>query len=141
MGTKEQGLVVPWSPQIKVLKHPAIACFLSHCGWNSMLETIAAGVPVIAYPHWTDQPTNAKMISEVWRVGVRIQPNHDGVVTSEEVEMRIEEVLCGPSSEEFKKNAAELKVCAQEAVADGGSSDRNIQLFVDEIIGNSRTCC
>ncbi|KAA8536236.1 hypothetical protein F0562_028714 [Nyssa sinensis] len=135
--TKEKGLIVPWSPQIKVLSHPSVACFLSHCGWNSTLETIAAGVPVIAYPQWTDQPTNAKLIVDVLRLGVRIRPNEDGVVTSEEVEKSIQEIMSGPSSEQFKKNAAELKRAAREAVADGGSSDRNIQSFVDEIIGSS----
>ncbi|KAI7992725.1 Gallate 1-beta-glucosyltransferase [Camellia lanceoleosa] len=63
----------------------------------------------------------------------------DGVVTNEEVERCIEDVMCGPEAEEFRENAAELKVAARVAVADGGSSDRNIQLFVDEIIGNSST--
>ncbi|KAI8554569.1 hypothetical protein RHMOL_Rhmol05G0108600 [Rhododendron molle] len=135
---KGQGLIVPWSPQIKVLMHPSIGCFLSHCGWNSMLETIAAGVPVIAYPQWTDQPTNAKLIADVWRIGMRVIPNSDGVVTTEEVERCIEEVMGGANSEEFKKNAAGLKVAARDAVADGGSSDRNIRLFVDDIIGHSR---
>ncbi|KAL7227348.1 hypothetical protein ACSBR1_022236 [Camellia fascicularis] len=137
--TKGRGLVVQWSPQIKVLMNPAVGCFLTHCGWNSMLETIAAGVPVIAYPQWTDQPTNAKLMAEVLRVGVRLRPNQDGVVTNEEVERCIEDVMCGPEAEEFRENAAELKVAARVAVADGGSSDRNIQLFVDEIIGNSTT--
>ncbi|KAI7992726.1 UDP-glycosyltransferase 84B1 [Camellia lanceoleosa] len=59
----------------------------------------------------------------------------DGVVTNEEVDRRIEDVMCGPEAEEFRENAAELKVAARVAVADGGSSDRNIQLFVDEILG------
>lgn len=134
---KGQGLIVPWCPQIKVLMHPSVGCFLSHCGWNSMSETIAAGVPVIAYPQWTDQPTNAKLIADVWRIGVRVSPNTDGVVTSEEVERCIEEVMGGANSEEFKKNAAELKVAARDAVAEGGSSHRNIKSFMDEIIGHS----
>lgn len=135
--TKGQGLIVLWSPQTKVLLHPSVGCFLSHCGWNSTLEAFASGVPVIAFPQWTDQPTNAKLIADVLRVGVRLRPNQeDGLVSHKEVERCIEEVMSGPGSEEFKKNAAELKVAAREAVANGGSSDRNIQLFVDEIIAN-----
>ncbi|KAK9287523.1 hypothetical protein L1049_015944 [Liquidambar formosana] len=135
--TRGRGLIVQWCPQTKVLAHPAIACFLSHCGWNSTLETIVAGVPIIAFPQWTDQPTNAKLILDVLHVGVRLMPNKDGLLSNEEVERCIEEIIAGPRAEEFKKAAAELKQGAREAVAEGGSSDRNIQLFVDEIIGNS----
>lgn len=132
--TKNRGMVVPWCPQTKVLVHPAIACFLTHCGWNSMLEAIAAGKPMIAYPQWTDQPTNAKLVSDVFRVGIRLEQDSDGFVETGEVERAIEEIVAGPKSEELKRNAAELKRAAREAVADGGSSDRNIQTFVDEIL-------
>ena len=131
--TKDRGLVVPWSPQATVLTHPSIACFLSHCGWNSTLETISAGVPVIACPQWTDQPTNAKLIVDVLRVGVRLRPNQDGIVSGEEVKKSIDDITVGARAEEVKKAAAEWKQSAQKAVADGGSSDRNIQWFVDEI--------
>ncbi|KAK7269885.1 hypothetical protein RIF29_22671 [Crotalaria pallida] len=134
--TKEQGIVVPWSPQTKVLAHPAVACFLTHCGWNSMLEAVTAGKPMICFPKWTDQPTNAKLVIDVFRTGVRLKQDSDEFVATEEVEKAIEQVLRGPSSEEFKKNAAELKRAAREAVAQGGSSDRNICAFVDEILDN-----
>ncbi|KAJ4716229.1 Glycosyltransferase [Melia azedarach] len=135
--TKNQGLVVSWCPQPKVLAHPALACFITHCGWNSMLETIVAGVPVIAFPQWTDQPTNAKLVADVFRIGLRLRPNDDGIVTNEEVEKSIEEIISGPKSEDYKKNAMELKHAARQAVASGGSSDRNIQSFVNEILGNA----
>jgi UDP-glucose:(indol-3-yl)acetate beta-D-glucosyltransferase len=131
--TKEKGMVVSWCPQTKVLVHPAIACFLTHCGWNSMLEAITAGVPMIAYPQWTDQPTNAKLVSNVFGMGIRLKQDSDGFVESEEVERAIGEIVGGERFEVFKKNAVELKLAAREAVADGGSSDRNIQSFVDEI--------
>ncbi|OMO73983.1 UDP-glucuronosyl/UDP-glucosyltransferase [Corchorus capsularis] len=134
--TKHQGLIVPWSPQTKVLAHPSIACFITHCGWNSMSETLAAGVPVIALPQWTDQPTNAKLFVDVFKVGLRLNPSPDGGIVKEELEKCIREVLSGPKSEEFKKNVVRLKQAARAAVASGGSSDRNIQLFVDEISGN-----
>jgi UDP-glucose:(indol-3-yl)acetate beta-D-glucosyltransferase len=131
--TKEKGMVVSWCPQTKVLVHPSIACFLTHCGWNSMLEAITAGVPMIAYPQWTDQPTNAKLVSDVFGMGIRLKQDSDGFVESEEVERAIGEIVGGERFEVFKKNAVELKLAAREAVADGGSSDRNIQSFVDEI--------
>ncbi|XP_054786766.1 LOW QUALITY PROTEIN: UDP-glycosyltransferase 84B1-like [Prosopis cineraria] len=133
--TREQGLVVSWCPQTKVLVHPATACFLTHCGWNSVLEAITAGTPLIAYPQWSDQPTNAKLISDVFRTGIRLEQDGDGFVGSQEVERAIEEIVGGSRSEEIRKNAEMLKLAAREAVADGGSSDRNIQLFVDQLIG------
>ncbi|XVE49256.1 hypothetical protein DITRI_Ditri01bG0068400 [Diplodiscus trichospermus] len=129
--TKNKGLIVPWSPQTKVLAHPSIACFITHCGWNSLLETLVAGVPVIAYPQWSDQPTNAKFIADVLKVGLRLKPGPEGDI-SNELEKCIKQILDGPKSE-FKKNAAVLKQAAREAVAIGGSSDRNIQVFVNEI--------
>ncbi|KAM0011907.1 putative UDP-glucuronosyl/UDP-glucosyltransferase, UDP-glycosyltransferase family [Helianthus debilis subsp. tardiflorus] len=133
---KEQGLVVSWSPQTKVLSHPSVGCFLSHCGWNSLLESIAAGVPVIGCPQWTDQPTNAKLVTDVWGVGVKLKMNSEGVVSGEEVGRCVEEVMSGPRSEEFRKNALQLKTVAHEVLADGGSSDNNIKMFVNEVISS-----
>ncbi|PKI71673.1 hypothetical protein CRG98_007996 [Punica granatum] len=134
---KDQGQVVTWCPQIRVLAHPAIACFVTHCGWNSMLETICSGIPLIAYPQWTDQPTNAKLITDVFKVGVRLKKDESGTVTSAEIEKCIEEVMVGPLAEELRKNAEELKCAAREAASPGGSSDKAIQQFVDEKIFNS----
>nr|BAO66181.1 hypothetical protein [Delphinium grandiflorum] len=129
-----QGLVVNWCPQTKVLIHLAISCFITHCGWNSTLETIASGVPVICFPQWTDQPTNAKLITDVFKTGIRFRPDQDGLVNKEEVERCIVEILDGPKAEEFRRRALELKGEARKAVAGGGSSDANIQLFIDELI-------
>ncbi|KAJ4965143.1 hypothetical protein NE237_016992 [Protea cynaroides] len=133
--TEDRGLVVSWCSQTKVLVHPAVACFMSHCGWNSTLETVAAGVPLIAFPQWTDQPTNAKLIVDVFEMGLRVEPDEDGMVSQEEVERCIHEITPGPKSEEWKRNAVQWKEAAKMAVADQGSSNRNIQIFVDEIVG------
>nr|BBB21218.1 UDP-glycosyltransferase superfamily protein [Eucalyptus camaldulensis] len=128
--TKEQGLVVPWCPQPRVLSHPAIACFVTHCGWNSILETVCSGVPLIAYPQWTDQPTNAKLIEDVFKIGVRLRSDR-------KLGKCIEDILASPQSEELRNNAAALKEVARKVVGHGGSSDRNVQLFVDELIQNA----
>ncbi|XP_077225198.1 UDP-glycosyltransferase 84B2-like [Tasmannia lanceolata] len=130
--TEEQGLVVSWCPQSKVLLHEAVACFVTHCGWNSTLETICTGVPVIAFPQWTDQPTNAKLLVDVFEMGVRVRADEDGMVSKGEVERCIGEVTEGPKAAELRKKAVEWKEAARAAVADG-SSDRNIQLFVDDV--------
>ncbi|PWA42105.1 UDP-glucuronosyl/UDP-glucosyltransferase [Artemisia annua] len=134
---KDQGLIVSWSPQTSVLSHPSVGCFLSHCGWNSLLESIAAGVPLIACPEWTDQPTNAKLVTDVWGVGVKLKKSSEGSISGDEVERCVEEIMSGPRSTEFKKNAAELKLAACRALTDGGSSENNIQMFINEIIASS----
>ncbi|KAK4752148.1 hypothetical protein SAY87_020946 [Trapa incisa] len=131
----DQGRVVTWCPQIKVLSHPAIACFVTHCGWNSMLETICSGIPMIAYPQWSDQPTNAKLITDVFKIGLRLNKDEGGTITSDEIERCIEEVMVGARAEELRKTADELKRAAREAAGPGGSSDRAIQQFVDEVTG------
>lgn len=132
--TGDQGRVVTWSPQTRVLAHPASGCFVTHCGWNSMLETIPSGIPLIAYPQWTDQPTNAKLITDAFKIGVRLYKDEGGTVTSDEIEKCIEEVMAGPRAEELRNRAEELKQAAREAAGPGGSSDRAVQQFVDEVI-------
>ncbi|KAL6848152.1 hypothetical protein ACP4OV_022280 [Aristida adscensionis] len=68
-----RGMVVLWSPQERVLAHGATACFLTHCGWNSTLETVAAGVPVVAFPQWGDQCSDAKLLVDELGMGVRLR--------------------------------------------------------------------
>ena len=68
--TLEKGLVVNWCPQLEVLAHKSLGCFLTHCGFNSTLEALSLGVPLVAMPQWTDQTTNAKYIEDVWGVGI-----------------------------------------------------------------------
>ncbi|KAH9618178.1 hypothetical protein KSS87_003927 [Heliosperma pusillum] len=66
----DKGLIVTWTEQLEVLANEAIGCFFTHCGWNSTLEALALGVPMIGMPQWTDQPTDAKLVEDVWKVGV-----------------------------------------------------------------------
>ncbi|KAG7645207.1 putative UDP-glucuronosyl/UDP-glucosyltransferase, UDP-glycosyltransferase family [Arabidopsis thaliana] len=126
----EKGLTVSWSPQLEVLTHKSIGCFVTHCGWNSTLEGLSLGVPMIGMPHWADQPTNAKFMEDVWKVGVRVKADSDGFVRREEFVRRVEEVMEGEQGKEIRKNAEKWKVLAQEAVSEGGSSDKNINEFV-----------
>ena len=93
----ERGLVVGWCPQLEVLAHKAIGCFMTHCGWNSTLE-----VPLVGLPQWTDQTSNAKFIVDVWKVGVRVKLNERGIATKEEIELCIEEVIEGERGKETK---------------------------------------
>ncbi|CAI0459500.1 unnamed protein product [Linum tenue] len=130
----EQGLVVSWCPQLGVLDHDAVGCFMTHCGWNSTLEALSLGVPMVAMPQWTDQGTNAKYIEDVWKMGLRVEADQDGIVKREVVEKCLKEVMEGKKGEEMKRNAELWKRVMKEAASEGGSSDRNINEFVDSLI-------
>ncbi|KAL6841189.1 hypothetical protein ACP4OV_029158 [Aristida adscensionis] len=126
---KEKGLIVSWCPQLDVLAHQATGCFLTHCGWNSTTEAIAAGVPMVAMPQSADQPTIAKYVESAWGIGVRMRPDEEGYMRKEEVEMCIREVMDGERKQEFRKNAEKWMEKAREAMQEGGSSDKNIAEF------------
>ncbi|KAA8550510.1 hypothetical protein F0562_002194 [Nyssa sinensis] len=131
--TSEKGLVVSWCPQLEVLSHKAVGCFVTHCGWNSTLEALSLGVPMVAMPQWTDQSTNAKCVMDVWGMGVRAEQDEKGVVRRAEVEHCIREIMDGDRGEEIKRNASKWRELAKEAVDEGGSSDRNIEEFVSKL--------
>ncbi|KAL7105914.1 hypothetical protein ACP275_07G076700 [Erythranthe tilingii] len=127
------GKIVPWCSQLEVLTHPSVGCFVSHCGWNSTLESLSCGVPVVAFPQWTDQGTNAKLIEGVWKSGVRVRVGGDGVVESGEIKRCIEEVMDGgEKSRELRANAREWKSLAREAMDENGSSCNNLKAFLEE---------
>ncbi|KAH7859031.1 hypothetical protein Vadar_030675 [Vaccinium darrowii] len=127
---QQQGMIVPWCSQVEVLSHPSVGCFVSHCGWNSSLESLVSGVPVVAFPQWSDQVTNAKLIEDVWKTGKRVKPNPDGIVPRDEIKRCIEMVMGG---DEMRTNAKKWKDLAREAGKEGGSSDKNLKTFVDEV--------
>ncbi|KQK09229.1 gallate 1-beta-glucosyltransferase [Brachypodium distachyon] len=128
-GDSSLGKVVPWCRQTRVLAHGAVGCFVTHCGWNSTAEALAAGVPLVACPRWSDQRINARFIVDVYRVGVR----GPTPVTRDALRVAVEEVMGGPEGEAMGARAARWKEKSRAAVADGGSSDHGVQAFVDQI--------
>jgi pathogen-inducible salicylic acid glucosyltransferase len=132
--TSEKGLVVRWCPQLEVLTHEAVGCFVTHCGWNSTLEALSSGVPMVAVPHWSDQSTNAKHIMDIWKMGLKVPVDEKGLVKLEAIENCIREIMEGERGEEIKKNALKWRKLAREAVDEGGSSDKNIEEFVAKLV-------
>lgn len=131
--TSERGLVVTWSPQLEILVHDSVGCFVTHCGFNSVLEAISLGVPMVAVPQWTDQPVNAKYVEEVWHMGLSTRPDEKGIVKSQVLESCIREILEGEKGKEIKKNAFNWKNLARQAIDEGGSSDNNIDEFAAQL--------
>lgn len=133
---EEKGKIVEWCPQEKVLAHPAIACFLSHCGWNSTMEALSSGVPVVCFPQWGDQVTDAVYLVDVFKTGVRLSrgASEAKIVSREVVAEKLLEATIGKKAVEMRENARRWKEEAEAAVANGGSSDLNFNEFVDKFV-------
>ncbi|XVF08960.1 hypothetical protein REPUB_Repub07fG0049500 [Reevesia pubescens] len=124
----ERAKFVEWAPQEKVLAHPSVACFMSHCGWNSMLEGL--GVPFLCWPYFADHFYNMKYICDVWKVGLGFDKDEDGIITRHEISTKIKTVL---SSDVIKANALHMKEVARKCSDEGGSSFKNLKRFIERI--------
>ncbi|KAJ1278979.1 hypothetical protein BS78_04G119700 [Paspalum vaginatum] len=124
--------VTAWCPQEQVLRHPAVGCFLTHSGWNSTCESVAAGVPMVCWPGFSDQYTNCKYVCDVWGVGVRL----DAEVRREQVTAHVREVM---GSEEMRATAARWKQEAEVATGAGGSSSENMLSMVRALSSESNS--
>jgi len=123
--TSGRGLAVAaWAPQVRVLSHQATAAFVSHCGWNSTLESVASGVPMVAWPLYAEQGANAAVLSE--SVGVALRPRAaraDGLMAWEEIAAAVREVMGGEEKgRAVRRRAGDLQRAAARACAPGGSS-------------------
>ncbi|KAK7276053.1 hypothetical protein RIF29_17184 [Crotalaria pallida] len=134
----DRGLVLPWCDQMRVLLHPAIGGFWSHCGWSSTREGIFSGVPFLTLPIVMDQPINSKFIVEEWKVGVRVKTDvkPDTLITKDEIASLIKMFMDLDSDEgrDTRKRAKELQQMCQRTIANGGSSETDVNAFLKQIL-------
>ncbi|KAK9071704.1 hypothetical protein SSX86_008133 [Deinandra increscens subsp. villosa] len=139
---KEKGIVVrEWVNQREILEHESVNGFVSHCGWNSVLESISAGVPILAWPLTAEQPMNAKFVVEELKIGVRVETcdgSVNGFVKWEGLEKKVKELMEGVKGKEVRKKAEEISNAAVKAVEDGGSSWRSLNELIVELQTKSR---
>ncbi|KAJ8567126.1 hypothetical protein K7X08_019334 [Anisodus acutangulus] len=127
VGTR--GHIVKWAPQQKVLAHPSIACFLSHCGWNSTIESVSNGVPFLCWPYFADQLFNQSYICDVWKLGLGFDKNEFGVIGKEEIKNKMDKLFGDVT---FKERALDLQAKVNSSVK-GGSSNKMFGKFIDWI--------
>ncbi|GAV64450.1 UDPGT domain-containing protein, partial [Cephalotus follicularis] len=122
--THNLGLVVQeWAPQIDILSHPSIGGFLSHCGWNSTLESITNGVPMIAWPLYAEQRMNATLVTEELGIAVRSKTlASKGIVGREEIKTMVRSIMVDEEGHAIKAKVKELKHDAEKALNEDGSS-------------------
>ncbi|OMO55937.1 UDP-glucuronosyl/UDP-glucosyltransferase [Corchorus capsularis] len=138
---EKQGMIVPWCSQVEVLSHRSVGCFVTHCGWNSTFESLVCGVPMVTFPQVSDQPTNSKLVEDVWKTGVRLTKNEEGLVEGCEIKRCLELVMGGGErGEEIRKNAKKLKELTREGAKENGSSDKNLKAFLNELSINRQSC-
>ncbi|KAF3790409.1 UDP-glycosyltransferase [Nymphaea thermarum] len=129
---QERGLIVRgWVPQLLLLKHRSIGAFLTHCGWNSTLEGLASGVPLLAWPMGADQYLNARLIVDQIGVGVRVCEGGQAIPDPAALAQAVVKLVRGPNEE--RARAAEMKMHARQAVAEGGSSLADVEKLVKEL--------
>ncbi|XP_057981359.1 hydroquinone glucosyltransferase [Malania oleifera] len=125
--TRGQGLVVPsWAPQTQVLSHGSTGGFLTHCGWNSILESVVYGVPLIAWPLYAEQRMNAVLLTEDLKVSLRPKVKEDGIIKREEIAKVVKSLMEGEEGKRLRNRMKGLKDSAARVLREDGSSTRSL---------------
>ncbi|KFK34320.1 hypothetical protein AALP_AA5G129700 [Arabis alpina] len=133
--THERGLVVPsWVPQAEILAHKAVGGFLTHCGWNSILESVVTGVPMIAWPLFAEQKMNATLLNEELGIAVRSEKlTSEEVILREEVKKLVQRIMVEEEGYKMREKVKKLRDTAETSVScDGGSAHESLSRVADE---------
>ncbi|KAI3988001.1 hypothetical protein MKX01_036401 [Papaver californicum] len=129
MNETQKGLLIKtWAPQLEILCHRSTGAFLSHCGWNSVLESLSQGVPIIGWPLYAEQPYNSKMLQEEMGVSVQLAIGNEGELSSEDVKNVIELVMDSSEGEEMRKKATviaeKIRAAMREDIDESGGHQK-----------------
>lgn len=111
-----------WAPQVAVLNHGSVGGFVTHCGWNSTLEAVCAGVPMVAWPLYAEQRFNRVVMVEEMNQALPMKESEDGFVRAEEVEKRVRELMNSEEGNSVRMQVLKMKAAAEAAMSEGGSS-------------------
>ncbi|KAK6941797.1 UDP-glucuronosyl/UDP-glucosyltransferase [Dillenia turbinata] len=133
---KDRGLIVrEWAPQLEILAHPSTGGFMSHCGWNSCMESISNGVPIAAWPMHSDQPRNTVLVTQVLKIGVVVRDwdHREEIVRSGSIENVVRNLMASKEGDDIRKRAEKLGFDVRRSVEDGGASRLELDSFVAHI--------
>nr|GMD07171.1 scopoletin glucosyltransferase-like [Ipomoea batatas] len=141
-----RGLIIRgWAPQVLILDHEAIGGFLTHCGWNSVLEGVAAGVPMLTWPLSSEQFLNELQVTQILKIGVRVgarawtrRTDSRAPINRENIEAAVKELMIGEEAEKRRSRAIVLGNMAKKAVEPGGSSDTDLRSLLEELRKNRK---
>ncbi|OWM79598.1 hypothetical protein CDL15_Pgr023010 [Punica granatum] len=134
--TRDRGLVVKsWVPQVAVLNHQATGGFVTHSGWNSVLEAVCAGVPMISWPLYAEQGHNKVSLVEELKIALPMDESDDGLVRAAEVERRVRELMDSEEGNSMRERMAILKDEAKAAMGPGGSSKAALAKLIESWVG------
>nr|UHH90486.1 UDP-glycosyltransferase [Nicotiana benthamiana] len=143
--TREKGLIIRgWAPQVVILDHESVGAFVTHCGWNSTLEGVSGGVPMVTWPVFAEQFFNEKLVTEVLRTGADVgsiqwKRSASEGVKREAIAKAIQRVMVSEEAEGFRNRAKAYKEMARKAVEEGGSSYTGLTTLLEDISTYSST--
>ncbi|XP_022856928.1 zeatin O-glucosyltransferase-like [Olea europaea var. sylvestris] len=133
---KERGIILrDWAPQLEILGHPSTGGFMSHCGWNSCIESITMGVPVAAWPMHSDQPRNAVLLTKVLKLSLEVRDwaCRGEVVSAITVENAVRRLMDSEEGEEIRQRAAAFGDAVKRSVMEGGATRMEMDSFIAHI--------
>ncbi|KAL2464651.1 UDP-glycosyltransferase 74D1 [Forsythia ovata] len=134
--TREAGMVVrDWAPQTEILAHPSTGGFMSHCGWNSCIESITMGVPIAAWPMHSDQPRNAVFVTDVLKIGIHVREwtQREKLVKASTIENIVKRLVASDEGNEIRKKAEEVAAAVRMSTEAGGVSRIEFESFIAHI--------
>lgn len=133
--TKDRGLIISWAPQLLVLSHRSVGAFLTHGGWNSIIENLSTGgVPMICWPHVAEQRLNRRLLVDQLKIGMEFRHSEDGGVEKEEIENTVRSMMQGQEGKDMRKTATKWRDTARKAVEAGGSSQGNFEAVINSVL-------
>jgi UDP:flavonoid glycosyltransferase YjiC (YdhE family) len=130
--TEGRGCIVKWAPQKEVLAHGAVGGFWSHCGWNSTLESVCEGVPMLCRPFFGDQLLSSRYVCRVWKIGLEME----GVLERGKIEKGIRRLMVDSEGVEIRQRAKGLKEKADFCLSEDGSSCNALNELVQLILSS-----
>lgn len=141
---ESKGLIIRgWAPQVVILDHEAVGAFVTHCGWNSTIEGIAAGKPMVTWPVSAEQFFNEKLVTDVLKIGVAVGVQqwvtvYGDRITSGAVEKAVTRIMTGEEAKEMRSRVEALGGMAKRAIEEDGSSYSNLNALIEELRGRRR---